>query len=72
MNASGADEPPKRLVRCPRCGKQAEWSGENPFRPFCSARCKQIDLGAWASGEYRIPCSPQDGEAEAPDGLFPD
>ncbi|MCL1825012.1 MAG: DNA gyrase inhibitor YacG [Betaproteobacteria bacterium] len=52
----------KRLVRCPRCGEEIEWSGANPYRPFCSARCKQIDLGAWASGDYRIPSSSQEGE----------
>jgi endogenous inhibitor of DNA gyrase (YacG/DUF329 family) len=58
--------PKKRIVRCPRCGNDAEWSEANPYRPFCSARCKQIDLGAWASEEYRVPASPKDGEPEAP------
>ncbi|MCL2160929.1 MAG: DNA gyrase inhibitor YacG [Betaproteobacteria bacterium] len=67
MSESGSE---KRLVRCPRCGKESEWSGENPHRPFCSARCKQIDLGAWASEEYRVPCSPQDGESEASNGVL--
>ncbi|MDR1461576.1 MAG: DNA gyrase inhibitor YacG [Azoarcus sp.] len=55
---------------CPQCGKEAEWSEANPSRPFCSARCKQIDLGAWACGQYLIPASPQDGEPESPPGLF--
>ncbi len=41
------------IVKCPVCGKEKEWNG-NPFRPFCSERCKNIDLAAWASGEYRI------------------
>ena len=40
-------------VKCPRCGKESEWEG-NRWRPFCSERCKLLDLGAWASGEYRI------------------
>jgi endogenous inhibitor of DNA gyrase (YacG/DUF329 family) len=40
-------------VKCPICKKESEWEG-NPFRPFCSERCKTIDLGAWATGEYRI------------------
>lgn len=40
-------------VRCPRCGRESEWEG-NRWRPFCSERCKLLDLGAWASGEYRI------------------
>ncbi len=40
-------------VRCPRCGKRVVWE-MNPFRPFCSERCKLIDLGMWASEAYRI------------------
>src|SRR5262245_63995099 len=40
-------------VACPRCGTRREWSG-NPFRPFCSERCKLIDLGGWLSGENAI------------------
>ena len=44
-----------RLVACPTCGKPAPWTPENRFRPFCSERCKQIDLGAWANEEYRVP-----------------
>ncbi|GBD39047.1 DNA gyrase inhibitor YacG [bacterium HR37] len=40
-------------VRCPRCNRIVEWEG-NEWRPFCSERCKLIDLGAWVSEEYRI------------------
>jgi endogenous inhibitor of DNA gyrase (YacG/DUF329 family) len=40
-------------VKCPVCKKQVEWEG-NLFRPFCSERCKNIDLAAWAEGGYRI------------------
>lgn len=36
------------------CKTATTWE-ENPFRPFCSERCKLIDLGAWADGQYRIP-----------------
>ena len=43
------------LVRCPQCGGESEWSVTNAFRPFCSERCKLIDLGAWASEAYRVP-----------------
>lgn len=43
------------LVNCPTCGKQIEYSTRNAFRPFCSERCKQLDLGAWASERYAIP-----------------
>lgn len=49
-----------REVPCPRCGKAAPWSTGNPWRPFCSERCKMIDLGAWASESYRIPVQEAD------------
>ena len=40
-------------ITCPYCKKTTTWE-ENPNRPFCSERCKLIDLGKWASGEYVI------------------
>ena len=43
----------ERKVRCPVCKKGVAWKG-NPFRPFCSDRCRLMDLGRWASEEYRI------------------
>ncbi len=45
---------------CPICGKEMVWEN-NPFRPFCSERCRLIDLGKWASDEYRIPGKKKDG-----------
>ena len=42
-------------VNCPTCGKKVEWVPVNKFRPFCSERCKQIDLGAWAEEKFIIP-----------------
>ncbi len=42
-----------RKVPCPVCKKEITWM-HNPFRPFCSGRCRLIDLGKWASEEYRI------------------
>ncbi len=44
----------KRLVPCPECRKDAIFSPENPYRPFCSERCKMIDLGLWANEEHKI------------------
>ncbi len=48
-----------RKVKCPYCGKDALFSAENPFRPFCSERCRLLDLGMWADEKFRIPT--QDG-----------
>lgn len=45
-------------VQCPTCKKDVEWSAENIFRPFCSDRCKLIDLGEWASEGHAIPGKP--------------
>jgi endogenous inhibitor of DNA gyrase (YacG/DUF329 family) len=41
-------------VKCPNCRKETEYTG-NEFRPFCSERCKLIDFGDWADGNYRLP-----------------
>lgn len=41
-------------VKCPNCSKETEYKG-NEFRPFCSERCKLLDFGAWADGEYALP-----------------
>jgi len=44
-----------RLVRCPACGGDSVYSRANRFRPFCSERCKNLDLGAWANESFRVP-----------------
>lgn len=48
----------KQNITCPTCGTQNTWRSENSFRPFCSARCKLIDLGEWASETRKIPGDP--------------
>lgn len=48
------------IVKCPVCGKNVEWKEANVYRPFCSERCKQIDLGAWADEQYKVPASEDD------------
>jgi endogenous inhibitor of DNA gyrase (YacG/DUF329 family) len=48
----------KRQVRCPTCGGKSVYGPDNPWRPFCSERCRSIDLGAWASESYRVPAKP--------------
>jgi endogenous inhibitor of DNA gyrase (YacG/DUF329 family) len=42
-------------VNCPTCSKSVEWSDAAKFRPFCSDRCRLIDLGQWANEEHAIP-----------------
>ncbi len=47
--------PTTRVVRCPACGGDSVYAVNNPYRPFCCARCKGIDLGAWANEQFRLP-----------------
>jgi endogenous inhibitor of DNA gyrase (YacG/DUF329 family) len=57
-------EPSYPSKACPICGKPAE----TRFRPFCSGRCKDVDLNRWLSGAYAIPAAESeddsDGEAQ--------
>jgi endogenous inhibitor of DNA gyrase (YacG/DUF329 family) len=46
---------PPRTVACPSCGKNVRWEPASRYRPFCSERCKTLDLGDWATERYRIP-----------------
>ena len=49
----------EKKVKCPQCGHFAFYSKTNPFRPFCSERCRLLDLGQWANEDFRIPISSQ-------------
>lgn len=51
---TGVNDKGERIVRCPTCGGNSIYAPSNAYRPFCSARCKGIDLGAWASEEFRM------------------
>lgn len=42
------------IVPCPTCQQSVAWKNENEYKPFCSKRCKLIDLGEWASESHRI------------------
>lgn len=42
-------------VNCPHCGEKTRFSPDNPWRPFCSERCRMVDLGEWFNEEKRIP-----------------
>ena len=57
-----------RKVACPRCGLLVAFSPENKWRPFCSERCKMIDLGDWASERYRVPVQAEKDPEEIPNG----
>ena len=59
----------KRLARkvpCPHCGTPSPFTPENRWRPFCSERCRSMDLGAWANESYRVPTRPAEDD-ETPD-----
>lgn len=47
-----------KTVQCPHCGEQAVYAPANKWRPFCSERCRMIDLGEWASEGYQIAAEP--------------
>lgn len=49
----------RTVVSCPQCGKEVVWEAQNRYRPFCSERCKLIDLGQWANEGYRVPVDEQ-------------
>ena len=59
--------PTPRQVPCPCCGQPALFATANPWRPFCSARCRSADLGAWASEQFRVPAeAPTDDDTTPP------
>ncbi|MBU2570187.1 MAG: DNA gyrase inhibitor YacG [Gammaproteobacteria bacterium] len=55
------------VVKCPQCGGSVPWTAQQLFKPFCSERCKMIDLGEWAAEEKRIP-----GDPAIDDEFYPD
>lgn len=50
-------------VPCPTCNRPVQWSDNSPWRPFCSERCKLVDLGAWASEQHKVAGDPLAEEA---------
>ena len=57
---------PSRVIRCPGCGGASVYGPDNPARPFCSARCKNNDFGAWAREGYRVEAQPEPGDEDEP------
>jgi uncharacterized protein len=55
------------MIVCPICKNKTTWE-ENPWRPFCSERCKLVDLGKWVSEDYRIEGKEEDEEDEKQTG----
>jgi endogenous inhibitor of DNA gyrase (YacG/DUF329 family) len=55
MTRCECDTPLSLDGTCPTCRATVEWSQDSPWRPFCSERCKLIDLGAWVSEQRAIP-----------------
>ena len=57
-----------KVVACPTCGRPVVWDDSSPWRPFCSERCRLIDLGEWLDEGHRIPGETADGRPEGPEG----
>lgn len=59
-------------IECPTCGRETVFAPTNPWRPFCSERCRSIDMGAWASNSYVIGGNSQEsaggGDEQPEDG----
>lgn len=51
-----------RTVLCPTCGANVPWNASSPWRPFCSQRCRLIDLGEWFDEGHRIPAVDEEAD----------
>jgi uncharacterized protein len=56
-----AQTPSAKQYACPTCKRPIEWTADFPWRPFCSERCKMVDLGAWLANDRAIPGEPGEG-----------
>ena len=56
-----------RIVRCPNCSGDSVYAPSNPYRPFCGARCKGLDFGAWAGESFRLATETEPDELTPPD-----
>lgn len=59
-------EPADRLVACPACRQGTPYSAANPWRPFCSERCRNHDLGDWANERFRLPADAPTNDEQSP------
>ncbi len=63
--AEPAREGGEAMVPCPMCGRLHPYRTTDPFRPFCSERCRMLDLAAWASDERVIEGDPLEDDEDA-------
>lgn len=72
-SASSPPAPSGPTVNCPSCGQKTVYAPSNPYRPFCSQRCKNVDFGAWASEQFRVEAvePPDDEDGSRPGGAGP-
>jgi endogenous inhibitor of DNA gyrase (YacG/DUF329 family) len=61
-----------KSVPCPTCKRAIIWSEQYPWRPFCSERCRLVDLGAWLANAHAIPGEPVDETVREPGAEEPD
>jgi uncharacterized protein len=66
-----SEQPVAQRLSCPTCRRPIEWSEQFPQRPFCSERCRLIDLGAWLSESHAIPGDPAEGPGDTPPDTAP-
>lgn len=59
-----AGDIPVRLVTCPHCKGESVYHPSNTSRPFCSPKCRALDLGAWANEEFRVAAKPPKDEMD--------
>lgn len=57
-------------VKCPTCRRPVVWSESSVYRPFCSERCRLIDMGAWLTEQHKIPDDAGADNDEAPDDSY--
>lgn len=62
-------QPSGPMGRCPQCRKPSLIAPANPWRPFCSERCKMVDLGDWMNGRFVIPVETAE---DSPDDYLPE
>ncbi|MTW19497.1 DNA gyrase inhibitor YacG [Allochromatium palmeri] len=58
-----------KTVDCPHCGKPVSWTPDSRWRPFCSERCRLIDLGDWLEERHRLAADDEAPVEDGPDSM---